>query len=39
MSGWLSRAFDSRVPAPTIVWRARLPGRTVLRTEILVRLP
>src|SRR5262249_2523275 len=39
MSGWVSRAFDSRQPAPTIAWRARLMGRTVLRTEILVRLP
>jgi hypothetical protein len=32
--GWVSRAFDRRVPSPTIVWRARLTGRTVLRTEI-----
>jgi hypothetical protein len=38
MSGWVSRAFDSRVPAPTIAWRARLSGRAVLRTEILVQL-
>jgi len=36
--GWVSRAFDSRQAAPTIVWRARLPGRAVLRTEILIRL-
>ncbi len=34
--GWVSRAFDSRLPAPTIVWQARLTGRTVLRTEILI---
>ncbi len=32
--GWVSRAFDSRQPASTIVWQARLTGRTVLRTEI-----
>ncbi|MFL6565469.1 MAG: alginate lyase family protein [Burkholderiales bacterium] len=38
MSGWISRAFDSRQPAPTIVWRARLKGPSVLRTEILVRV-
>ena len=34
--GWVSRAFDSRQPAPTIVWRARLGGRAVLRTQILI---
>jgi hypothetical protein len=34
--GWVSRAFDSRQPAPTIAWRARLAGRAVLRTEIAV---
>jgi len=39
MSGWVSRAFDSRAPAPTIAWSARLPGRAVLRTEILLSLP
>jgi hypothetical protein len=38
MSGWVSRAFDCRKPAPTIAWRARLTGRSVLRTEILVGL-
>lgn len=32
--GWISRAFDRRAPSPTLVWRARLTGRTVLRTEI-----
>ena len=36
MSGWVSRAFDCRQPAPTIAWRARLTGSSVLRTEILV---
>jgi hypothetical protein len=34
--GWVSRAFDSRQPAPTIVWRARLSRRAVLRTEIVL---
>ena len=34
--GWVSRAYDSRRPAPTVVWRARLSGSAVLRTEILV---
>jgi len=32
--GWVSRRFDHRVPASTIVWRARLPGRACLRTEL-----
>ncbi len=35
--GWVSRAFDSREPASTIVWRARLTGRAVLRTEMAVK--
>jgi hypothetical protein len=39
MSGWVSRAFDARAPAPTIAWRARLAGRALLRTGIAVRLP
>jgi hypothetical protein len=34
--GWVSRAFDARQPAPTIVWRARLASRAVLRTEIVI---
>ena len=38
MSGWVSRAFDCRQPAPTIAWRARLTGRSVLCTEMLVGL-
>lgn len=38
MAGWVSRAFDSRMPASTIVWQARLAGRAVLRTEILMPL-
>jgi len=36
MAGWVSRAFDRRQPAPTIAWRARLTGTSVLRTEILI---
>lgn len=32
--GWVSRRFDVRVPAPTLVWRARLTGSTALRTVI-----
>ena len=34
--GWVSRSFDSRVPSSTIVWRARIMGRAVLRSEIVV---
>jgi hypothetical protein len=36
MSGWVSRSFDSRLPASTIAWKARLAGSAVLRTEILI---
>jgi hypothetical protein len=35
--GWVSRRYDSRQPSPTIVWRARLEGDQVLRTEIVCR--
>ena len=35
--GWVSRGFDARQPAAAIVWRARLTGRAVLRTEMLVQ--
>jgi hypothetical protein len=38
LAGWVSRAYDSRVPAPTIVWQARLTGRSVLRSELLLAL-
>jgi hypothetical protein len=34
MGGWVSRAFDRKEAAPTIVWRARLQGPQRLRTEI-----
>ena len=41
--GWVSRRFDVRQPAPTIVWRAPLAGSCLLRTEIhcdeMVQLP
>ncbi len=39
MLGWVSRSFDSRAPASTIAWSARLSGHAVLRTEIAVHLP
>jgi hypothetical protein len=32
--GWVSRAFDRREPAATIVWQATLTGNSLLRTEI-----
>jgi len=32
--GWVSRAFDRREPTTTIVWRARLSGPALLRSEI-----
>lgn len=32
--GWVSRRFDARQPAPSIVWRARLGGDCLLRSEI-----
>jgi heparinase II/III-like protein len=34
--GWVSRAFDRREPTSTIVWRARLAGNSLLRTEIAI---
>ena len=34
VGGWVSRRFDHREPAPTLVWRARLTGDCVLRTVI-----
>jgi hypothetical protein len=36
LAGWISRGLDQREAAPTIVWQARLAGRTQLRTEIVV---
>ena len=35
ISGWVSRRFDVRRPAPTISWTARLEGETILHTEIM----
>jgi len=34
IAGWVSRRFDERQPAPTIVWRCRIAGDASLRTEI-----
>jgi hypothetical protein len=34
IAGWVSRAFDRKVPAHTLAWKARLAGRCVLRTAI-----
>jgi hypothetical protein len=34
IAGWVSRRFDRREPAPTMVWRALLTGDCVLRTVI-----
>jgi hypothetical protein len=35
ISGWVSRRFDEKQPAPTIAWKARLEGEAVLRSEII----
>lgn len=32
--GWVSRRFDVRIAAPTLVWRARLTGATTLCTVV-----
>jgi len=34
IAGWVSRGFDRKEGAPTLIWRARLAGRTVLRTSL-----
>ena len=34
IAGWISRRFDVKQPAPTVVWGARLSGDCILRTEI-----
>ena len=34
IAGWVSRRFDVKVPAPTLVWRARVSGDSLLRTRI-----
>jgi hypothetical protein len=33
--GWVSRHFDAKQPAPTIVWRARFADDVVLRSEVI----
>ena len=35
--GWVSRRYDHRQPSPTILWRARLEGNSMLRTELMCR--
>ena len=32
--GWISRRFDEKTAAPTIVWRARITGAALLSTEV-----
>ena len=34
LGGWVSRGFDRKEPAATLVWSARISGSCVLRTEI-----
>lgn len=35
LCGWVSRRYDQREPAPTIVWRARLSGPCRMRTRLM----
>lgn len=35
ISGWISRRFDEKQPAPTISWRGHLAGNVTFRSEIL----
>ncbi|TLZ13402.1 MAG: heparinase, partial [Gammaproteobacteria bacterium] len=37
LCGWVSRRYDERRPSPTVVWRARLEGDALLRTELMCR--
>jgi hypothetical protein len=37
LSGWISRHYDHCEPTPTLVWRARLAGPTLLRTRLVCR--
>jgi hypothetical protein len=39
IAGWVAGVGEGRRPATTIVWRARLVGTTVLRTEIAIAAP
>jgi hypothetical protein len=34
IGGWVSRRFDHKVPAPTLVWSATLKGNCLLRSTI-----
>src|SRR5262249_8629304 len=34
IGGWVSRSYDRKIPTHTLVWNARLAGRSVLRTAI-----
>jgi hypothetical protein len=34
IGGWISRRFDRKVRAPTLLWSAIVRGRQVLRTRI-----
>ena len=34
IAGWVSRRFDHKQPAPTLLWRARLRGARTLRTTV-----
>jgi hypothetical protein len=34
IGGWISRRFDRKERAPTLVWSGKLAGRCLLRTEI-----
>ena len=36
--GWISRRYDEKTPAPTIVCRGRIQGRTSLVTVIAVSI-
>ena len=33
-AGWISRRYGVKEPCDTIVWRARVTGRTLLRSEL-----
>lgn len=35
--GWISRRLDRKVPAPSVVWRARIRGATTFTTLIRIR--
>lgn len=37
LCGWVSRRYDQREPAPTIVWRARIAGAAHVCSELICR--